>query len=204
MKKIILTLLIAVTIIVTSAFIAVTTKEKKTSLVAYQIDKTHSFINFKVNRFSMVDVVGRFNEFKGSVSFDANDFSKTSAEVVIQTNSVYSGFKLRENATKSKAFLDVASYPEIKFKSKRAFEKGGKKYVVGDFTLHGVTKEITLPIEIKGPFTDPTRLSTVAITSKITVNRQDYGIKFNRKLKNGKPFIGNAVDIELNILAVTK
>ncbi|HAS46813.1 MAG TPA: polyisoprenoid-binding protein [Microscillaceae bacterium] len=202
MRNLIFVLSIIVFSFFTSAF--VNTSPSKPVFTAYTIDKTHSFINFKVNRFSMVDVVGRFNEFQGTVAFDANDFSKTQAEVTIQTSSVYSGFAARENAIKSPAFLDVKKYPEIKFKSKRAYEKGGKKFVVGDFALHGVTKEITLPIEMRGPFVDPTRSKSIAIRSKITINRQDFGMKFNRKLKNGKPFIGNEIDIELNILALTK
>lgn len=200
MRKIIVALCTFGALLTTSAFVML----NSSAVTTYKIDKTHSFINFKVNRFSMVDVVGRFNNFEGKVSFDATDFSKTSAEVVIQTNSVYSGFEMRENAIKSKAFLDVKTYPEIRFKSKKAYEKGGKKYVMGDFTLHGITKEITLPIEIRGPYVDPTRTNTVAIRSKIAINRQDYGMKFDRKLKNGQSFIGNEIAIELNILAANR
>lgn len=166
------------------------------------IDPSHTAITSKVQRFGMVDVLGRFNEVQGSITYDSNDLGKTSAQITIKTASYKSNNLGGEDAVKSNAFLDVANFPEMTFKSKHVQVKGEELSMTGDLTIHGVTKEVTFPFTFLKPFKDPTRANTVAASASLTINRQDFGIKFSRKLPNGKEFIGNEVLIELNVLAV--
>lgn len=166
------------------------------------IDPGHTAVTSKVQRFSMVDVLGRFNEVEGSIIYDSNDLSKISAEVTIKTASYTSNNLGGEDAVKSAAFLDVANFPEMTFKSKQVEVNGETLNMTGNLTIHGVTKEVTFPFTFLKPFKDPTRANTVAASASLTINRQDFGIKFSRKLPNGKEFIGNEVYIELNVLAV--
>lgn len=166
------------------------------------IDPGHTAVTSKVQRFGMVDVVGRFNQVEGYITYDSNNLSKLSTEVTIKTASYSSNNLGGEDAVKSSAFLDVTSYPEIMFKSTTITLNGDKLTMTGDLTIHGVTKQVTFPFTFLAPFKDPTRANTVAARASLTINRQDFGIQFSRKLPNGKEFIGNEVHIELNVLAI--
>ena len=174
-----------------------------TSLKAqtFLIDPGHTAVTSKVQRFGMVDVLGRFNEVEGKIELNGSDMTSLSVDVSIKTGSYSSNNPGGENAVKSPAFLDAAKYPEINFKSKRVNENNGNLSITGELTIHGVTKEVSFPFKIINPSKDPTGLNTVAASATLEINRQDYGIKFDRKLPNGTPLIGNLVIIELNVLA---
>jgi len=170
----------------------------------YDIDPEHTFVTFKVNRFSMVNVVGFFPDASGHIALDLDDMTHTSAEIIIRTPSVFTGHSDgRDEAVKSAFFLDVENHPTITFKTSRV-EVDGKQYTaVGDLTIKGITHEVHFPFAVKPPFKDPTGLTTIAISGKLTVDRLDYQIfQMDKKLANGEPFIGREVEIELNALAV--
>lgn len=167
----------------------------------YIIDPGHSSVQIQVERFGVVDVVGRFKDVSGSINYTADDNSKTSAEAVIKVDSYDANNPAGEDAVKSKAFLDAATYPEITFKSKSV----NNNRLTGDLTIHGVTKEVQIPFTIKGPLLDlPTRKQSIAANASITVNRQDYGISFDRKIPSGASIVGNDVKITLVILALAE
>lgn len=171
----------------------------------YAIDAGHSTVQIQVERFGVVDVVGRFKAVEGNISYDRDNISTTNADANIKVDSYDANNKGGEDAVKSVAFLDVANYPEITFKSTRVITKEGHDYLVGNLTLHGVTKQIELPFEVKGPLLDPpTRKQSIAFNSSITINRQDYGITFDRKLPGGIPLVSNDVRISLKILAIAQ
>jgi len=171
----------------------------------YIIDPGHSSVQIQVERFGVVDVVGRFKDVSGSISFDAADPSKTAADASIKVASYDANNTGGEDAVKSPAFLDAATYPEISFKSKSVSTANGENVLTGDLTVHGVTKEVQLPFTIKGPLLDlPTRKQSISTTASITINRQDYGIAFDRKLPSGASIVGNDVKITLIILALAE
>ncbi len=169
----------------------------------YEIDAEHSFVTFKVNRFGLVNVVGFFPDIAGHVVLDPSAPLTTTADITIQTSTVYMGKSAnRDGAVKGPVFLDVANFPEMTFKMTGVENDGFKNEAVGQLTIHGTTNEIRLPYEIKGPAKDPTGLTTIAISGHVVIDRRDYGLGFNRTLGSGLPFIGNDVDIEINVLAV--
>ncbi len=171
----------------------------------YKIDEGHSSVQIKVERFGVVDVVGRFKDVKGAISYNPEDIASTSASSVIQVDSYDANNKGGEEAVKSMAFLDAANYPEISFKSKKAMSKDGQNYLVGDLTIHGVTNQIELPYTIKGPLMDlASQKQSIAFLAEITINRQDYGVKFDRALPNGTKLVADEVDITLTILAIAE
>ena len=171
----------------------------------YKIDPGHSSVQIQVERFGVVDVSGRFKDVSGTISYDAKDVSKTNASAVIKVDSYDANNKGGEDAVKSKAFLDVVSYPEISFNGLSTITKGGKNYLKGNLTIHGVTKEIELPFAINGPLLDlPTRKQSIAFNASITINRQDYAITFDRKLPNGTSLVSNNIKITLIILALAE
>ncbi|MEP5610690.1 MAG: YceI family protein [Cyclobacteriaceae bacterium] len=171
----------------------------------YIIDSSHSSVQIQVERFGVVDVVGRFKDVSGSISYNAADASKTTADATIKVASYDANNPGGEDAVKSKAFLDAATYAEISFKSKGVATRNGQNTLTGDLTIHGVTNEVELPFTVKGPLLDlPTRKQSISAKASITINRQDYGISFDRKLPNGASIVGNDVQITLIILALAE
>lgn len=167
---------------------------------SFTIDPGHTAITSKVQRFGMVNVLGRFNEVSGTIDYN-EDLTRLSTRVTIKTASYSSNNSGGEDAVKSPAFLDVANYPEITFVSTGVSQNGDRLTMTGNLTIHGVTKEVSFPFSLLEPFKDPTGAMTIAANASLTIDRQDFGIRFNRKLPNGKDFIGNEVSIELNVLA---
>ncbi len=168
-------------------------------MVAYEIDAEHSFVTFKVDRFTMVSVVGSFEKVEGIIEVDAESGEPVTAVVSIPTNSVYLGqSKGRFEAVTSAVFLNVQQHPTITFET-RSIEGGVAQ---GELTINGVTQTVEFPFEFKRPFVDPTGLTTIGIHGELTIDRQDYGIMFSRKLSNGGDFVGNNVEIEINVLAI--
>ncbi|MDW3192456.1 MAG: YceI family protein [Cytophagales bacterium] len=171
----------------------------------YVIDPGHSSVQIRIQRFGVVDVVGRFKDVSGSITYDANDLNKTAAEAIIKVNSYDANNSGGEEAVKSPAFLDAATYPEITFQSKSTSVEEGQSLLIGDLTIHGTTREVALPFTINGPLPDlPTRKQSIAAEASISINRQDYGVSFDRKLPNGTSLIGDEVKITLIILALAE
>ena len=93
----------------------------------------------------------------------------------------------------------------VTFNSKSVTQKGDENVITGDLSIHGVTKEVSFPFTLIGPVIDmPTQKMSIAIIAELTVNRQEYGVNFDRKLPSGESFIGNMVTINLNVLAVAE
>jgi polyisoprenoid-binding protein YceI len=86
--------------------------------------------------------------------------------------------------------------------SKRIDKNGADMLLVGDFTMHGVTKELALPVTLKGPIKDPWGNSRIGLQAKISLNRKDYGLTYNKALETGGLVVGDEVEIEINAEAV--
>ncbi|WP_340075857.1 YceI family protein [Leptobacterium sp. I13] len=168
----------------------------------YILDKGHTYIGFDVERFMVGEVTGRFNEFSGTINMEGDDISTLNMEIKIATSSLDTNNEVRDGHLKGENWLDTESYPEIIFKSKEVLKKDNENYIIkGDMTIHGVTNEIEFPVEILGPFKDPTQKLTIGIKADFEIDRFDYGIQFNRKMDNGVLFIDNKVKIKIRALA---
>src|SRR5262245_31789146 len=144
----------------------------------WDYDFPHSRIGFVSSHFGFVDVHGRFQ--KGDVKLDLNDDdpTKSTVEVTIDAASLTTDFPRRDDAVLKDPYLDVEHFPTITFKSKRVERKGGNRYaVVGDFTLHGVTRELTLDTVFNGEATDARGNTLRGLAARATIKKGDYGIK---------------------------
>ncbi|MGB5818658.1 MAG: YceI family protein [Saonia sp.] len=189
------TILLIAVVLFTSEIIAQT----------YTIDPSHSTVQIQVERFGVVAVSGRFKDVAGTITYNTEDISRTNAAAIIKVASYDANNAGGEEAVKSKAFLNQGDYPEITFKSIRTVSKAGNNYLIGNLTIKDVTQEIELPFTIKGPLLDlPTQKQSIALDASIVINRQDYGINFDRMLPNGIPLVGNEVKITLLILAIAE
>jgi polyisoprenoid-binding protein YceI len=158
------------------------------------IEGTHAFITFKIKHLGYSWLLGRFNEFDGEFEYDASQPEKSSISVLINTASIDSNHAERDKHLRDERFLDVKKFPEAKFVSKKITATDAENaIVVGDFTLHGITKEISFPVQKVGEGKDPWGGYRAGFTGKTELKLSDYGITYN---------LGPAstiVEIELNI-----
>lgn len=166
----------------------------------YNLDPAHSTVGFAVTHMVINTVHGKFNEFTGTVSLDGNQLKEASG--TIQAKSVDTGIERRDNHLRSPDFFDAAKYPTITFQSKRAEKQGNDTVLIGDFTMHGVTKELSLPVTVKGPIKDPWGNSRIGLQARAKLNRRDYGLKYNQALETGGLVVGDEIELEINAEAV--
>ena len=170
----------------------------KTGLAAdtYNIDPVHSYVGFSVSHLVISNVKGKFNEFSGQILLEGSALKE--AKGTIQTKSVDTGNSRRDDDLRSPSFFDVAKYPTITFESKRVDKKGDRTVLVGDYTMHGVTKELSLPIKLKGPVKDPWGNTRIGLQASAKLSRKDYGMTYNKALETGGLVVGDEVEIEIN------
>ena len=169
---------------------------------SFVIDKNHSEAIFQV-RHMVSRVSGRFDDFAGTITVDRANPSVSSVEFTIKAPSIDTGVADRDKHLRSADFFDAEKYPEITFKS-TAIKPSGRKDVydvTGTFTMRGVTKTITLPVEFLGFIKDPRGNERAGFSTHTTLNRKDYGINWNRALDNGGALLSDDVDVTVNIEA---
>lgn len=166
----------------------------------YNIDPAHSTVGFAVTHMLINTVHGKFNEFAGTVALEGNQLKEASG--TIQTKTIDTGIERRDNHLRSPDFFDAAKFPTITFQSKRAEKQGNNTVLVGDFTMHGVTKEVALPVTIKGPIKDPWGNSRIGLQARAKLNRRDYGLNYNQALEAGGLVVANEIELEINAEAV--
>lgn len=160
----------------------------------WNVDAAHSGVSFEIRHF-LTDVPGRFNDFDGTIVYDPENPANSSVEFTVQADSIDTANENRDNHLRSADFFNVEEFPTITFKSKKVVPAGGNLAVTGDFTLHGVTREITVPVEFRG-----TMGNVAGFSTEFTIDRNDYGIEWNRNAGGGA-ILGNDVDIEIEIEA---
>jgi polyisoprenoid-binding protein YceI len=167
----------------------------------YKIDKGHTKIGFTVPHLVISTVEGRFTDFDGAVQFDPKDITKSSVEVVIKTASVNTENEARDKDIRDSALLDVATYPEIRFKSDKIVKKGDHYVAIGTFTLKDVSKTVELPFTVLGPI-NTWGHDRIAAHTSLTIKRRDYNVKYDNKIADGTAIVGEDVKIDIQIEAV--
>ncbi|MGE0405316.1 MAG: YceI family protein [Candidatus Korobacteraceae bacterium] len=168
----------------------------------YHIDSGDSSIRFSVRHMVIHKVHGRFKEFSGTLLLDESDLTKSSVEVTIQTASINTEDGPRDKDLRSASFLEVEKYPKMSFASRRV-EKNAEGYaLVGDLSLHGVTKEVRIPFTFNGKVKNTMGKTVAGFDGRVTINRQEWGINYSKLLDNGGLVAGNEVEIELDVVAV--
>ena len=142
----------------------------------YTIDSEHSSVAFSI-RHLVSRTSGRFNEFSGTINYDEKTPAATMVEVTIQVASIDTDNERRDGHLRSGDFFGVEKFPTFTFKSTKAEAKDGKILLTGDLTMHGVTKTITLPVEVLGTGTHPRSKKPLAgFSAETVIKRSDYGI----------------------------
>lgn len=170
----------------------------------YKIDPAHSEVFFQV-RHLVTKVRGRFSDFEGTITYDEANPAASSVNFSIKTASIDTNVSDRDTHLRSADFFSAEEHPTLTFRSKKITKKGGDSYdVVGDLSMRGTTKEITLPVTFLGNATDPWGGKRVGFEAETTVNRKDYGLNWNAALETGGFLVGDDVKINLSIQAVAQ
>lgn len=167
----------------------------------WQIDPKHSSAQFAVTHLMISSVRGEFHQLKGTVVVDDADISKSSVNVTIDATTVDTREPDRDKHLMSSDFFDVAKYPTIAFKSTKVESAGpGRLKIAGDLTIRGVTKQAVLEVTApKPPIKDPWGLQRTAVSGSTKINRQDFGVAWNKALDAGGVVVGDEVDINLDV-----
>ena len=170
----------------------------------FAIDASHSEVGFQV-RHLVSQTRGRFNEFAGTVNLDPKNLASSSVDFTIKAASIDTNVADRDKHLRGADFFDVEKYPEITFKSKAIKAAGNDTYnVMGTLTMHGVSKDITLPVTYLGQAKDPWGNTRAGFEAATTLNRKDFGIVWNKALDAGGAMLGDDVKININLETVKK
>lgn len=169
------------------------------STITLTVDKSHSEVTFQV-RHLLTKVRGQFDDYEGAIRFDAERPEESSVELRIGAASVNTFVPERDQHLRSADFFDVATHPELTFKSTAIRAEGdGRFLVTGDLTLRGVTRAITLPVTFLGMAGDPWGNTRAGFELETTLNRKDFGIQWNVALDQGGLLLGDEVKVAINL-----
>ncbi len=165
----------------------------------YDVDMDHSTLGFSVAHMVVSRTTGRFMEATGFVEMDAEAKEFKTIETTIKTASVNTNHQKRDTHLKGADFFDVEKYPAMTYKMK-SYQKAGDTYTaIGDLTLHGVTKEITLVGTFNGAAKDPWGNVRAGFAASGKINRKDFGMNWSKSLDNGGLVVGDDVTLQLEV-----
>ena len=171
----------------------------------YNIDGAHSAASFTVRHLMISNVKGEIKKVEGKVSYDGKNPAATTVEATLDLNTINTGEVARDTHLKSPDFFDAAKFPTMSFKSTAAKQVADGLEVTGDLTIHGVTKQVVLHVTgISAEIKDPYGMLRRGATATTVINRQDFGVKWNKTLDSGGVAVGDEVTITLDIEAARK
>ena len=166
----------------------------------WTLDKAHSSIGFSVRHMVISEVTGNFKDFDISFTSTKDDYSDATVDATIKVASINTDNERRDGHLKTDDFFNAEKFPQIKFKS-TSFEKVGEnKYkITGDLTIRDITKKVTFDAVYNGTIKAPWGATVSSWKATSSVNRFDYGLKWNKAIETGGLIAGNVVTITLNL-----
>lgn len=184
------------------ALLAVTFASAQT---VWNFDKAHSSVHFTVKHMVISEVEGQFTKFNGEIKTTKDDFSDAKINFTVDVNSVSTENEKRDNHLKGADFFDVAKFPTMSFVSTSVEKVSNGNYnLKGNLTLHGVTKQITLKMSYGGTIKDPWGNTRAGLKVSGTINRTNFGLKYNSTMEAGGLLIGEDVNITCKVELIKK
>jgi len=162
------------------------------------LDTAHTDIAFVARHAMVTKVRGTFDEFEGSVVVDQENPAASVAKAVIKTASVNTNNADRDGHVRGEDFFAVEQYPEMTFESTSFDMQGHSGTVTGNLTLKGVTKPVTLDVEVFGVEEDPFGNTRVGFEASTRINRKDFGVDFQAPLGSGGVLVSEQITIEID------
>ena len=169
--------------------------------MTWQIDYTHSEIQFKVRHMMVSWVRGQFEKFSGTINLDEENPERTTVEVQIDAASINTRQADRDAHLRSPDFLDAEKYPYLTFRSKRVVRTGDNTaQLIGDLTIRDVTREVTLDVTYSGQHKSPFGpFVTAGFSAEGKINRKDWGLTWNAAIETGGVVVGDEVYISIEV-----
>jgi polyisoprenoid-binding protein YceI len=167
----------------------------------WTIDPVHSEVGFSVRHLMVSKVKGRFTRFDGAITI-AEDPLDSKVEATIDASSLVTGDEGRDQHLRSSDFLEVDKHQQLKFVSRSVRAAGSDYEVEGDLSIKGVTRPVTLALELNGVSADPWGGQRAGFSASTEINRSDFGVTFNMPLEGGGVVVGEKIKITLEIEAV--
>jgi polyisoprenoid-binding protein YceI len=166
----------------------------------YTIDPAHSTVRFSIRHLMISKVHGSFGKISGTVTVDPSNVEGAQLDATIDVTSINTDNEGRDNHLKSPDFFDVEQFPTMTYKSTKGTKTGDLEGVVyGDLTLHGVTKEVPLTVEVSDEVPSPWGGFKVGVSATAKIDRRDFGLNFNHALASGGVMVGNDVAITIEV-----
>lgn len=186
----------AVSIVLFAAFSFLTALAQSAS---WTMDKAHSSVTFTVSHMVISEVTGKFKDFDITLTSSKSDFTDASVEGTIRVNSIDTGVERRDNHLTSDDFFNAEKFPEIKFKSSSVEKIDDRHYKIhGKLTIRDVSKDVTFDAVLNGTITGKQGVRS-GWKATMSINRFDYGLKWNRTLDTGGLVAGDTINITLNL-----
>jgi polyisoprenoid-binding protein YceI len=184
---------------------AIMNNQTQQNTTVFDIDPSHSTVEFKVRHLGFSKVTGRFTKFSGTVDMQDDDLSTLSADVTIDASSITTGDEKRDQHLRSEDFFQVDEHPELSFRAENVKDASGDSFViVGDLTMRGITERVEIEGDFLGTATDPWGGSRVGFQGSTKVNRKNFGLNWNQALEAGGFLVGDTVEIMLDVQAVRR
>jgi polyisoprenoid-binding protein YceI len=165
----------------------------------WTIDKEHTDIGFAVSHFLISDTVGCFKDFDATVVAPPNEFTGGTVTFTARTASVSTNNEQRDGHLRSKDFFDSSEFPELKFTG-TLVKEGGRDILRGNMTIRGITKPVSFAVTYGGRMKDSTfHIEKAGFKISGSINRLDFGMKWNETFEGGGPIVGAEVKIDLNV-----
>ena len=166
----------------------------------YKVDPSHSAVSFTIRHF-VSNVPGRFRDFDGVIKYDKQNPAASSVNFTVQAASIDTDNNDRDEHLRGADFFDVQKFPTLTFSSTSVKAKDAHNLeVTGDLTMHGVTRKVTIPVQVLGSMKTP-RGEKAGFESSFTLDRKEYGVVWNRVLDAGGSILGDEVKVNIAIEA---
>lgn len=170
------------------------------TLTAWSVDQSHSHVEFAVRHLMIATVKGRFGVVRGTVHSDDADPAKGRVDIEIDVDSIDTREAQRDAHLKSADFFETEKYPHITFRSTRIEDARSDRFtLIGDLTMHGVTREVALDVTSEGRNRDPWGGERAGFTATAKIKRSDFGLTWNQALETGGVLVGDDVKVSLEI-----
>jgi polyisoprenoid-binding protein YceI len=169
----------------------------------WDIDPGHTDLSFIGRHFMVTKVRGRFTGVTGAVVI-AEDIEDSRVDVTIDMTTVESGSAVRDEHLRSPELFDVERFPEATFRSVSVTWRGTSGTVLGDLTIHGITRRVPLEVAYEGYARDPWGGDRAIFSAHTVVNREDFGITWNMAVETGGLLVSKEIRIEIDLETVLR
>jgi polyisoprenoid-binding protein YceI len=168
--------------------------------MTWTVDYNHSSVNFGVRHLMIHTVRGQFERFQIAIDFDETKPETTFVEAIIEAASIDTNNDRRDDHLRSADFLDAANYPTIAFQGKRVELKNDRQArLIGDLTIRGLTREVSLNVEFAGTMKDPWGMTHAGFSASTRIDRRDWGLVWNQIIEGSAVLVGDEITITIEL-----